>query len=1513
MSELDELLIKTSEKAKGIADRKNYGDHQKLTAGTIADLVIQEHLADKAGCFIEGTPIQMADGTKKAIETIQVGDSIKVGEHLAKVARLWYNGTSDNWLEVTHAEHSVVCTPNHPFWVVGIGWLTIQHLEDKNVQVTEEGYLLPSSKDLSDLSQQLHDRQISLRMVSENVWANRVTPPCPLPILNESFTRERSITMQETPWGSGPVILRNGGKILHIRRLPRVTRSRYDLEIDSTEHCYSAGGFVVHNSHFDYRIGNSDTGLISWATKHPVPKPGERISLFQQPVHDHDYKDFQGKIESGYGKGEVKTNTLGRVLITKVTPDSLQYTVADKRNPQRYVILKPKGWDNWLLINNTKTKPLPYDKEHTKSIDESQIPDGSKAQPKVDGAAAFTEIGKNRAEVYSYRKHKETGDPIVHTERVFGKALQLDTPKNLRGTVLRGELYGESGGKALEPQDLGGLLNSNIEKSLTDQKSKGVNLKQMIFDIKRFGNKEVSNLMPYSERRKLIEQALSILPKDKYQIAPEHDAKKLLAQIKSGKNPLTQEGIVIHPPTGAPLKVKLVGEHDVYVTGTFSGEGKHEGRRAGGFTYSLQPGGDSVGSVGTGISDSTREQLHNEPDSFKGRVARIESQGQHRSGAHRAPSLIAFHEDKTAQDLYSYVPKNALADILKNGLHSGKSLIENPKSLHLAAVARDTTDKEFKATIEQDLADSWAATRHSVEGPNAVFHLIPEDQKLSDKHPVKSRGLVPVKIDVTALKKDHPETRFYGLEMKPFDDSNYAGRRHHFLGKNTLEKLYAQSPKKYWSTYNDIEDRGLYAPDVPHVAIHTPSGLVPAKYITKVAALETARVDPKDTKVSTHLQRRFNHLADTLKIHGVLVNTGHKRIVIPKDKLTESDVGALGFIPVKIAIPEAGQDRFESFRHPNNNYHIHSHGKNWTMHEDDHASSTMLMHNANGVLGKVVAFTKGLPHVATEGIPGIYYYTTNAIKNRFRGEEEKSTVDAILKKKPKYLEGTSSDSMSGRVLRELSPTVINRLHHLRPSLSAAKDYITKTSALTGKNEPHQQRVIDRMKDPNQRGLVVVHGLGSGKTRTSIGVADSLGMPADVVLPAALRGNYEKEIAKHTQGVPPEMHIQSIENLARKGTGLKNKLMIVDEAHRIRNSGKSRNAMKTSPAEKRLLLTGSLFYNRPADMAGPINMVAGQGTLPENISEFNRRYIKEQKVSPGLWGTIKGRPPGVRDVLNPARKSELKKILDQFVDYHSGSTENFPKVTEKTIEVPMSSEQTEIYDTLLNKAPAWVKQRVVSGLPASKSEISQMNQFLSGTRQVSNTTASFRTNLPQFQPKIDKAVNELQKLLATNPRAKAVVYSNYLGSGINPYKQKLDELKIPYGEFSGEVPQDTRNQMVRDYNDDKIKALLLSSAGGEGLDLKGTRLIQLLEPNWNEEKLKQVQGRGIRYKSHEHLPDAERTVEVQRYLATLPRRGLMEHLGLSKPNKGVDEYLQMMSKEKERLNGEFKGLLRDHVR
>jgi len=468
--------------------------------------------------------------------------------------------------------------------------------------------------------------------------------------------------------------------------------------------------------------------------------------------------------------------------------------------------------------------------------------------------------------------------------------------------------------------------------------------------------------------------------------------------------------------------------------------------------------------------------------------------------------------------------------------------------------------------------------------------------------------------------------------------------------------------------------------------------------------------------------------------------------------------------------------------------------------------------------------------------------------------------------------------------------------------------LLKEAALLTDLKPHQQRVVDRMEDPEQKGLVIVHGLGSGKTLTSLAVADRLGLSADVVTPAALQENYRKEVAKHLDK-PFPINLQSLEATARNGgQSLLNPLLIVDEAHRLRNPGKAQKAFMDAGAQKRLLLTGSLMYNHPADMAAPINIAAGETVLPAKSSDFESRYIHERRIDPGFFGSLVGKPGETRLEIPEHRKPELKKILQKYVDYHPGSTEGFPTTEEQQIKVPMTERQRKIYDTVIKAAPPWVAQKIRSNMPPTKSEAKELNTFLTGIRQVSNSTAAYDTKHAPEHPKIDKAVQELQGLLEKNPKAKAIIYSNFLPSGINPYRERIKSLGIPYGEFTGEMPRSQREQLVRDYNDNKLKALLLSSAGGEGLDLKGTSLIQLLEPHWNEEKLKQVIGRGIRYKSHDDLPPEERKVLIQRFLATRPRAGVLEKMHLRDPGASVDEFLHGMGQRKEQIKNEFKKLL-----
>jgi hypothetical protein len=475
--------------------------------------------------------------------------------------------------------------------------------------------------------------------------------------------------------------------------------------------------------------------------------------------------------------------------------------------------------------------------------------------------------------------------------------------------------------------------------------------------------------------------------------------------------------------------------------------------------------------------------------------------------------------------------------------------------------------------------------------------------------------------------------------------------------------------------------------------------------------------------------------------------------------------------------------------------------------------------------------------------------------------------------------------------------------------------MVKAAEVQTKLQPHQKRVVARIQREDQPGLLVAHGLGSGKTLTAIAAQDALGMGANVILPAALKANYEKEIAKHVEpGTAQPTDISSIQMLARKG-GLPedHPMAVVDEAHRARDihTGtyqEMRNALKDT--QKRLLLTGSPFYNRPSDIAPLINMAAGQNVLPNDPTEFKKRYVSEKLTQPTMWGRfVHGAKPGVEEIVNPRTAPELQQTFKRWVDYHPGSTDGFPSVERRNVEVPMSDEQLAIYDTIMGKAPSWVAYKVREGLPPSKQESNDLNAYMSGVRQVSNSTRAYAPGQKPSEPKIEMAFNNLQQMLKDNPNGKAVVYSNFLDSGINPYKERLQKANIPFGEFTGEMPKKQRDQLVRDYNENKLKALLLSSAGGEGLDLKGTRLIQMLEPHWNDEKLKQVEGRGIRYKSHEGLSPEEQKVLVESYLSTRPERTGLSGLILGKQSGGsADQYLTTLSKKKSDLIAKMKELL-----
>jgi hypothetical protein len=421
--------------------------------------------------------------------------------------------------------------------------------------------------------------------------------------------------------------------------------------------------------HTDIRLGPQTGMHWSWATKKgPLPRPGEKLLWHQQPLHTAPYADFEGELKSGYGAGTVRKAGDEKISVSEATPDKIKFTVISKGDPEYYTLVRsdygpktPKTererysqGGSWLIINTTPTsassflgiEPAKMAKIKYKRVPAAEVDklfqEGNIVQNKIDGSSLLYKLFGNRIEAISYRTDK-SGAPIVHTQRLFGLGgANAKLPKEMEGMVLRGEAYGVRDGKAIPPQELGGLLNSSVMKSLAKQRASGTQMKNMLFDIVGEEDK------PYAERLQSLQRVAESLPKDRFHL-PEsatkpEEQRKLWEGISQGKNPLTSEGIVVRPDKGKPIKVKVLPESDVWIKNVFKGEGRLSGS-AGGFDYSTSPEGEVVGRVGTGLTDESRREMSQEPDKWLGRMARIRSQGQFPSGAHRAPSFIARHED----------------------------------------------------------------------------------------------------------------------------------------------------------------------------------------------------------------------------------------------------------------------------------------------------------------------------------------------------------------------------------------------------------------------------------------------------------------------------------------------------------------------------------------------------------------------------------------------------------------------------------------------------------------------------------------------------------------------------------------------------------------------------------------------------------------------------------------------------------------------------------------------------
>lgn len=435
-----------------------------------------------------------------------------------------------------------------------------------------------------------------------------------------------------------------------------------------------------------------------------------------------------------------------------------------------------------------------------------------------------------------------------------------------------------------------------------------------------------------------------------------------------------------------------------------------------------------------------------------------------------------------------------------------------------------------------------------------------------------------------------------------------------------------------------------------------------------------------------------------------------------------------------------------------------------------------------------------------------------------------------------------------------------------------------------KLNPHQRIVAEFMRDTQQKGLVVVHKVGSGKTLTGLVSAQCLLSLKDklevvVLTPKSVVEQFTNELNKLNLSLTISSRINVYSHatwLRRFEEGVEsseNKVIIVDEAHKFKGANKinkttgketSKYARLLSEAAKKsfkiILLTATPLENDIKETMNYVSIVNGR-----NLREEYKKYKNQFKVKTKILGDL----------------SDYLKC--NFSVYDQIQKEHFPRRVEHFVKLKMTKEYNDKY--LLAEVNASDPSIDKLFYNKKKKNNPDLMKFHNGIRRAVN-------NISIISPKITWTVDKVKEIVAN--KGKVIIYSTWLKFGIDLISEKLRNLGIDYGIVSGAVSKEDRMNIVKNYNDDKLRVMLITSAGAEGLDLKETSAIVILEPFWHQSRIEQVIGRGVRYKSHANLPEDKRYVDIY-HLLLEKNEGHYNELSGMKPS--ADTMLYEMSKSK----------------
>jgi hypothetical protein len=143
-----------------------------------------------------------------------------------------------------------------------------------------------------------------------------------------------------------------------------------------------------------------------------------------------------------------------------------------------------------------------------------------------------------------------------------------------------------------------------------------------------------------------------------------------------------------------------------------------------------------------------------------------------------------------------------------------------------------------------------------------------------------------------------------------------------------------------------------------------------------------------------------------------------------------------------------------------------------------------------------------------------------------------------------------------------------------------------------------------------------------------------------------------------------------------------------------------------------------------------------------------------------------------------------------------------------------------------------------------------------------------------QFKIKKDSSDVWKLDIPEDKQGMPTYALYTGTETAEEKEIIRNIfNSNWSAVPNTIVTDLTRISTNNLYGEIIKVLMITASGAEGISLKNTRYVHIIEPYWHPVRSEQVIGRARRICSHQDLPPELRTVNVFLYLMTFTKEQL----------------------------------------